>query len=117
MIKIANHSVTVWKCPASSKWFVNVLELMDTDLGYFKTEDQAIRAANRKYPADNESNIVYERDGYWVSREVFKSGACGYKVWKNGLTHSSLVATCGYDGERGLMWCKEFINRKVLDIE
>ena len=64
----------------------------------------------------NESAIVYEREGYWVSRERFKRSS-GYKVWRNAVTHSALVATCGYDGERGLTWCKEFINRKILGID
>jgi len=43
-----------------------------------------------------ENDILFEAGDYWVSREKK-----GFKVWKNGHVHSTLVATIGYEGEKG----------------
>ena len=64
-----------------------------------------------------DSDIVMEIGRYWVTRERFKSGNSGFKVWKSGITHSTLCATCGYDGERGLDWCKQFIEGRMGENE
>ena len=33
--------IEVWQCPAGNGWFITIGGLMDTDAGYFKTENQA----------------------------------------------------------------------------
>lgn len=55
-----------------------------------------------------ESDIVYEKAGYWVTRVW-----CGYDVYKNGVPHSTRVAQIGYKGEQGLARAKAEIERRL----
>ena len=43
-----------------------------------------------------ESDIIFEAGDYWVSRE-----RKGFKVWRGGFIYATLVATIGYEGEKG----------------
>jgi len=57
-----------------------------------------------------ESDIVYEKADYWVTRVRY-----GYDVYKNGVTHSTRVAQIGYKGEQGLARAKAEIERRLLN--
>ena len=53
-----------------------------------------------------ESGILHEAGPYWVSAATFGSGrfkpkSSGFRVWRQGLTHSTLAATIGHPGDRG----------------
>lgn len=55
-----------------------------------------------------EKDIAYEQGKYWVLKEV----NC-YKVFKTGITHSTRVAVCGFEGQKGLEWCINEIARRI----
>lgn len=57
-----------------------------------------------------ESDILYEAGDYWVCRERFGQSD-GYAVYKNGLTHSTRVASIGFSGEEGLRRAKAEADR------
>lgn len=53
------------------------------------------------------SNIVFETDRHWVERTEK-----GFKIWEIGPVGSKHVSTCGYQGDKGLAWCKAEIERR-----
>ena len=55
-----------------------------------------------------EKDIVYEEGIYWVLK-VKK----GYEIYKIGITHSTRVASIGFEGEIGLSACKKEIKRRI----
>jgi len=58
-----------------------------------------------------ESDIAYERGEYWVLR-VGKDK--GYKIYKNGITHSTRCAIIGFPGDVGLARAIAEIDRRII---
>jgi hypothetical protein len=48
-----------------------------------------------------ESDILFEIGDYWVCKAIGRKWQ-GYEVLKNGITHSVVVASIGYTGDKGL---------------
>lgn len=55
-----------------------------------------------------EKDILFESGDYWICKEKVI-----FKVFKNGVTHATLCATIGYDGEKGLNRAKDEITRRI----
>ena len=55
-----------------------------------------------------ESCIAYETSQHWVENV----GDKGFIVWQIGLTHSTKVATIGYQGVKGLKRAKLEIQKR-----
>jgi hypothetical protein len=48
-----------------------------------------------------ESDILFEIGDFWVCKAIGRNWQ-GYEVLKNGITHSVVMASIGYSGEKGL---------------
>lgn len=48
-----------------------------------------------------ESDILFEIGEFWVCKSIGRKWQ-GFEVLKNGITHSTVVATIGYVGDKGL---------------
>jgi hypothetical protein len=53
------------------------------------------------------SDIVFERGDYWVKR-----AAKGFEVYKIGATASTRCAIIGFEGQKGLDYAKQEIERR-----
>jgi hypothetical protein len=58
----------------------------------------------------HESDILYERDGYWIKRADYFNG---FEVFRVGATHSTRCAAIGYTGQRGLDMAKKEIEKRL----
>jgi hypothetical protein len=58
-----------------------------------------------------ESDILFEIGDYWVCKAIGRKWS-GYEVLKNGITHSTVVARIGWNGEKGLQRAIEEATRR-----
>ena len=56
-----------------------------------------------------EADILYEKGPYWICKYEH-----GFKVFKSGITHSTICATIGFKGAIGMEKAKREIERRLV---
>lgn len=57
-----------------------------------------------------EADILYENGPFWVCRK-----GKGFEVYRAGVTHSTRVASVGFEGQKGLDRAKAEADRRATE--